>query len=134
MWNCPTCKKPVRAYKKMEIYKLPKILIIHLKRFAISRRYAWSVSTIKNTKTVYFPITDLKLENFCCKNEGQNNTYDLFAVSNHYGGIGGGHYTAICYNPKMEQWVEFNDSSLSKAKSGDILTNAAYLLFYRKVE
>ena len=24
--------------------------------------------------------------------------YDLYAVSNHFGGLGGGHYTAYCKN------------------------------------
>lgn len=31
-------------------------------------------------------------------------TYDLFAVSNHYGGIGGGHYTAYAKNPIFDEW------------------------------
>ena len=33
--------------------------------------------------------------------------YDLYAVSNHYGGLGGGHYTAYAKNGN--KWFEFND-------------------------
>ena len=36
--------------------------------------------------------------------------YDLFAVSNHYGGLGGGHYTAYAKN--NGKWYDFNDSSV----------------------
>lgn len=35
------------------------------------------------------------------------------AVSNHYGGLGGGHYTAYAKNPFYDKWFEFNDSSVS---------------------
>lgn len=38
--------------------------------------------------------------------------YDLFAVSNHYGGLGGGHYTATCKNYKNSLWYDFNDSNV----------------------
>jgi len=36
--------------------------------------------------------------------------YDLFAVSNHFGGTGGGHYTAYAKNPKTKKWYDFDDS------------------------
>ena len=30
--------------------------------------------------------------------------YDLYAVSQHSGGLGGGHYTAVCKNHKDKKW------------------------------
>eukprot|EP01016_Furgasonia_blochmanni_P056109 TRINITY_DN9509_c0_g1_i1.p1 TRINITY_DN9509_c0_g1~~TRINITY_DN9509_c0_g1_i1.p1 ORF type:complete len:502 (-),score=105.55 TRINITY_DN9509_c0_g1_i1:118-1563(-) len=33
MWYCSSCKEHKRAFKKMDLYKVPKILLIHLKRF-----------------------------------------------------------------------------------------------------
>lgn len=30
-WYCPTCKKHQRAFKKLDLWALPQILIIHLK-------------------------------------------------------------------------------------------------------
>lgn len=33
-WYCGKCKDHVTAYKKMEVYKAPDYLIIHLKRFS----------------------------------------------------------------------------------------------------
>jgi ubiquitin carboxyl-terminal hydrolase 4/11/15 len=60
--------------------------------------------------------------------------YDLYAVSNHYGGLHGGHYTAYGYNNFLEKWYEFNDSSVSSATASDVVTSGAYLLFYRRRE
>lgn len=34
---CPKCKEHQRAFKKLDLWSLPKILIIHLKRFHYSR-------------------------------------------------------------------------------------------------
>lgn len=55
----------------------------------------------------------------------------MFAVSNHYGGIGGGHYTAYAKNTMFNTWYDFNDSIVKEFK-GNPITDAAYVLFYRK--
>lgn len=36
--------------------------------------------------------------------------YDCYAVSNHYGGLGGGHYTAFAQMPDDKKWYLFDDS------------------------
>ena len=38
--------------------------------------------------------------------------YDLYAVSNHYGSMNGGHYTAYCINPVHDLWFEFDDEAV----------------------
>jgi ubiquitin C-terminal hydrolase len=38
--------------------------------------------------------------------------YDLYAVSNHYGSLAFGHYTAFCKNYETGKWYDFNDSSV----------------------
>lgn len=60
--------------------------------------------------------------------------YDLYAVSNHFGGLHGGHYTAYGFNSHLGKWYEFNDSSVSSADERDVVTAGAYLLFYRRRE
>lgn len=46
---------------------------------------------------VDFPIRDLDLSSYiACKSRGSS-VYRLYAVSNHYGNMGGGHYTAYIY-------------------------------------
>lgn len=43
-WYCPHCKEHIQAEKKMSIWRLPPILIIHLKRF----KYNQYVSSFSN--------------------------------------------------------------------------------------
>ena len=65
--------------------------------------------------------------------EGQH-LYDLYGVVNHTGALGGGHYTAQCFNPVEERWYCFNDASVSEVSpavgEADIVTPRAYMLFY----
>lgn len=95
-WNCPKCKVPRDAIKKLDISKLPPVLIIHLKRF-----YADSYSTCRK-KTVYvdFPLTQLDMLPYVAPKERMviaNTTrrYNLYAISNHYGSLESGHYTGM---------------------------------------
>jgi len=56
--------------------------------------------------------------------------YDLFAVSNHYGGLNGGHYTACVRNGYRHEWHNFDDSRVSACDEYNVMTRAAYNLFY----
>jgi ubiquitin C-terminal hydrolase len=67
------------------------------------------------------------------KAEGINTVYDLYSVTNHFGSLNGGHYTAYAKNPDGN-WYNFNDSSVSGASKSDVCSRAAYLLFYRRRE
>lgn len=66
------------------------------------------------------------------KQSGGKVIYDLYAVSNHFGSLGGGHYTAFAKNPIYKNWFEFDDSRVRKISSGEVQSNAAYVLFYKK--
>ena len=57
--------------------------------------------------------------------------YDLYAVSNHFGGMGGGHYNAYCKMPDG-QWHCFDDSQVRPVNQSDIVSSSAYVLFYRR--
>lgn len=88
---CPRCKKPRQANKKLDLWRLPEILVIHLKRFSYNRFFKNKLETF-----VDFPIHDLNLSNYISHIDSQlSNCYQLYAISNHYGGMGGGHYTAF---------------------------------------
>lgn len=59
--------------------------------------------------------------------------YDLYAVDNHFGGLGGGHYTAFAKSPADGKWYEFDDSSVRPVANPESVKSAsAYLLFYRR--
>ncbi|KIW02119.1 hypothetical protein, variant [Verruconis gallopava] len=126
-WYCNRCKELRQAEKTLEIWTAPDILVIHLKRFSAARQFRDKIDIL-----VDFPTEGLNLNDKVGLQEGLDLTYDLFAVDNHYGGLGGGHYTAYAKNFVDEQWYEYNDSSVSKRPASSVVTSAAYLLFYRR--
>ncbi|MBN3323596.1 UBP11 hydrolase, partial [Atractosteus spatula] len=130
-WYCPTCKKHQLATKKLDLWSLPEVLIIHLKRFSYTKYSREKLDTIVN-----FPIRDLDFSDFLqWKPDPEGNPpcrYDLMAVSNHYGGLRDGHYTSYARNKDNGQWYYFDDSKVTYAREDQIVTNAAYLLFYQR--
>ncbi|KAL5830724.1 hypothetical protein ACOSQ3_016142 [Xanthoceras sorbifolium] len=128
MWYCPGCKKHRQASKKLDLWRLPEILVIHLKRFSYSR-------FLKNKLETYvdFPVENLDLSAYVAyKNVQLSNRYMLYAVSNHYGSMGGGHYTAFVHHG-ANRWYDFDDSHVYPISQEKIKTSAAYVLFYRRV-
>ena len=47
-------------------------------------------------------------------------------------GLGGGHYTAFAKMPGDDKWHVFDDSSVHEISEGQVTSNAAYVLFYRR--
>lgn len=53
-WYCSRCKNHVNALKKMELYRAPEFLIIHLKRFSHQRSSFFSSKKI--SELINFPV------------------------------------------------------------------------------
>ncbi|PNI80645.1 USP4 isoform 6 [Pan troglodytes] len=126
-WYCPNCKKHQQATKKFDLWSLPKILVVHLKRFSYNRYWRDKLDTV-----VEFPIRGLNMSEFVCNLSARPYVYDLIAVSNHYGAMGVGHYTAYAKNKLNGKWYYFDDSNVSLASEDQIVTKAAYVLFYQR--
>ncbi|EFE37805.1 ubiquitin C-terminal hydrolase, putative [Trichophyton verrucosum HKI 0517] len=127
-WYCPRCKEHRRASKKFELWKAPDILVMHLKRFSANRIFRDKIDAV-----VDFPLELDMSGRVQMVEEGESMVYDLIAVDNHYGGLGGGHYTAYARNFVDGLWYEFNDSHVTmKRDPSSVVTSAAYLLFYRR--
>ncbi|XP_020960287.1 ubiquitin carboxyl-terminal hydrolase 5 isoform X3 [Arachis ipaensis] len=135
MWYCPQCKERRQASKKLDLWRLPEVLVIHLKRFSYSRSMKHKLETFVN-----FPVHDFDLTNYVAnKNNSRRQLYELYALTNHYGSMGSGHYTAhIKVFPNVQlldenRWYNFDDSHISPISEDDVNTAAAYVLFYRRV-
>ncbi|KAK3645531.1 hypothetical protein LTR22_014695 [Elasticomyces elasticus] len=127
-WYCNRCKEMRQAAKTLEIWTIPDILIVHLKRFGGNRSFRDKIDVL-----VDYPIEGLDMtKKVGNKEDGKEYVYDLFAVDNHFGGLGGGHYTAFAKNFYNGQWYDYNDSSVSPLGDGKLHSAAAYLLFYRR--
>jgi len=127
-WYCSKCGKFQRASKKIDLWRLPDLLIIHLKRFSFDRVYRQKINFLVN-----FPLKNLDLKNWVspsCRLD-QSTTYDLYGASMHSGVLGAGHYTALVQSLVSGDWYHMNDSSVSTARGEDTQSPAAYLLFYK---
>ncbi|PKU81052.1 ubiquitin carboxyl-terminal hydrolase 5 [Dendrobium catenatum] len=129
MWFCPKCKEQRQASKKLDLWRLPEVLVIHLKRFSFSRSTKQKLETFVN-----FPIHDLDLTDYLAnKSNSQRQTYELYALSNHYGSMASGHYTAHIKLFEENRWYNFDDSHVSPINEEEVKSAAAYVLFYRRV-
>ncbi|XP_075508702.1 LOW QUALITY PROTEIN: ubiquitin carboxyl-terminal hydrolase 9-like [Primulina tabacum] len=131
MWYCPRCKVHRQASKKLDLWRLPDVLVFHLKRFSYSR---WQKNKLDTF--VDFPIQNLDLSRYVKSNDVSEGSpvYELYAISNHYGGLGGGHYSAYCKLIDDKSWYNFDDAHVSAVRESEIKTSAAYVLFYQRVK
>jgi ubiquitin carboxyl-terminal hydrolase 4/11 len=104
MWYCPRCKEHRRASKKLDLWRTPDILVIHLKRFSSSGFRRDKLETLVDFPTENLDITSRVLQ----KEDGKKEVYDLIGVDCHFGGLGGGHYTAYAKNFVDGQWYSYN--------------------------
>lgn len=125
-WRCPKCKRHVDAVKKIDFWKLPPVLVIHLKRFE------FDTSTCRfrkiNTK-IRAPLTVDFSQFVNAPQKGGSMVYDVISVANHMGNAGRGHYTATCRHPVDGRFYHFNDTDVYEAEGDDIITKEAYVLF-----
>ena len=113
LWYCPRCKEHRQAKKTLELWRVPDIFAVHLKRFSANRGFRDKLDNL-----IEFPLTDLDLTYrvgdkkwIADERGGEKLVYDLFAVDNHYGGLGGGHYTAYAQNFVDEKWYYFDGAT-----------------------
>ena len=166
MAYCAQCKEFRPQSKTISFWRVPPILVIHLKRFWHSAH-----GSRKLTAPVDFPVRDLDLRDFlvgsrpagenapsagaesgtrmlapeetiglgtfcgtAAMSEQHPARYNLYAVVNHVGNTGGGHYFAFV-RCKGEQWFRFDDAKVSPLSSSDqVVTPHAYMLFYARTD
>ncbi|KAG6617425.1 Ubiquitin-specific protease [Phytophthora cinnamomi] len=189
---CGHCKTLRPATKKMDLWRLPPLLVIHLKRFCFTQ-----VSRRKLHHLVDFPLKGLQFDDFVARkreargrlsgleywlflggklktepsegktdspsaSEGSKRTrpgsprrvsssvldapasataavrgndgflYDLYAVVNHVGALGGGHYFAYVLSDHDGKWKCFNDHQCKDIDEKEVVSSMAYILFYRR--
>ncbi|XP_050395698.1 ubiquitin carboxyl-terminal hydrolase 8 [Patella vulgata] len=126
-YKCTACKVPRDAVKRIQLFKLPPILLIGLNRFVSDGMWMQ-----KKTTYVDFGINDITFND--CVIGPRPKSYNLYAVSNHYGTMEGGHYTAYCRNPSLRKWFKFDDHEVYEISLSDVKSSAGYLLFYTSME
>lgn len=140
-WYCSTCKEHVEATKRLQLYRLPPVLIIQLKRFVYTAftHQAAMHRRSKDDRTVEYPLESLDMSPFLSDTSPNHSStmYDLTGVVCHNGNSYFGHYVSLgrladfdSSKTKIE-WRKFDDSMVDRVSPSNLQTDDAYLLFYK---
>ncbi|XP_065192033.1 uncharacterized protein LOC135823118 [Sycon ciliatum] len=133
---CSECGRKQNSQKKFTVQRLPKILVLHLKRFEIGQNGQRKIGDL-----VVFDST-LDMSSFSSGSAGST-LYQLYAVANHTGTVRGGHYRAHCCNldnpARSREWKDYDDQSVRPvqkptASHNPVCTSQAYILFYERID
>ena len=141
---CLPCKKQLLGVKMVKLSRLPRTLIIHIRRFKKE-----GGGHVKDDRHVTFGQY-LNLAPHCtpdCIGRNKNPVvkYSLYGVICHFGSLMGGHY--ICYvrsrrvnlvmfencDTAEDEWYYISDSTVIPARFEDVLLSNAYMLFYDRI-
>jgi ubiquitin C-terminal hydrolase len=131
MMECNFCYRKNQSTKKTILWKTPKILILHIKRFIVNY---FGIPTQKLNNMVEYPL-NLNIKKYIdpLSPDYQDTNYTLFAVNCHHSlgskqTINSGHYTSIVKNRYDDCWYEFDDNNVRD--TSNIVNGKAYMLFY----
>lgn len=169
-WYCKSCKDHVKAFKHLQVYKLPKYLILHMKKLksGVQSSIIGPLYTQPQHLFIDFPLEGLNMSPFVLNRDSIDSygigveeygdkgneriirkkkglhtdpnqasspldsscMYDCYGVVNHYGSNFFGHYTAFV--KREDGWYCGDDSSFSKIDEKKVVSEAAYVLFYKR--
>lgn len=115
-WTCDSCNKSVPSNKMVILWKIPKVLILTIKRFKDNLEKKNNIIEIPEELDMTPHSLDLN-----------NKNYKLVSVGCHIGSFFGGHYFALCKN-KNGNWYEIDDLDVKEVKQPNL--GQGYLYFY----
>lgn len=127
--NCKFCGLKNNGYSKTLLWELPKILIIHLKRFDLNFN--------KINNNIIYPIDNLDLSKYLDTNSPFKNKYkyNLLGINLHFGNINNGHYVSIIKNMYNKNWYLYNDENeVQLISNNNLQSEHTYLLFYELID
>eukprot|EP00929_Paragymnodinium_shiwhaense_P033242 TRINITY_DN18291_c0_g1_i3.p1 TRINITY_DN18291_c0_g1~~TRINITY_DN18291_c0_g1_i3.p1 ORF type:complete len:205 (+),score=11.57 TRINITY_DN18291_c0_g1_i3:82-696(+) len=160
-WYCRRCGVHVNASKALSVWKLPPVLMVHLKRFrydaalrggegsfgqsvscqgAAYNGFGRTFSSSAAKKLGHRVTFDLEGLDFfhiggVLPHDSPQKTppvFDLTGVVDHFGSCGFGHYTAMVRHARTSDWHRFDDEDISRVHLNDVPSDRSYILFYRK--
>jgi len=137
-WGCPRCCRRVNAHKRLTLWKLPLLLLVHLKRFRFEASASGGVPRASKIEgEVSVPLQRLDLNSVMAETSPQRVPlkYDLFAAIDHVGKTASsGHYTATCR--RADGWWRFDDSRTlfvgEQDSGGKVVGEGNYLLLFQR--
>lgn len=162
-WHCPRCKRFTKLTKKISITRLPRVLIVHFKRFQMllsghfNKLETFVKYPVNETLdlTSYWPLAGTYVNSDVARrmnvSEEQQNLskfpqrhqvppfkYKLYGVVNHFGNLTNGHYTAYVKKgsdlKQRKEWCYFDDAKvLYDCKVDQVVNKHAYCLFFQRI-
>jgi len=128
-WKCPRCKQRVEATKKIDIWKMPPVLVVQLKRFKFDKRKR-DFAKIKSLIKVPMQVD---LTKYVSSPRQEEQIYEMVCVANHHGSYGHGHYTASCWHPVEKKFFKYDDTKVVEhSSSSRVITEDAYILVLQR--
>ena len=124
-FECTTCKEKVMAGKSNTISSLPKLLLLHIKRFTkvVNGTAAKRTDHVRFNRELQLGKTSLTKETVL--------NYKLKGVIVHNGNDpASGHY--IAYVLHGDEWLRCSDSNVTKVQWSTVKARQAYALFYER--
>ncbi|CAH9077132.1 unnamed protein product [Cuscuta epithymum] len=125
--------RPNIARMRYRVTKLPKYLILHMRRFTKNNFFVE-----KNPTLVNFPVKNLELKDYIPlpsppkDNEKLCSKYDLIANVVHDGKPGEGSYRAFVQRKSGGLWFEMQDLHVTETLSHMVALSEAYLQIYEQ--
>jgi len=132
-WECHGCRRRVSAHKKLDLWKLPPVLCVNVKRLEWVEEAPMRYAIRKLRCGVEFPVRgrgELDLGPLAAPEAPQKDPllYSLVAVVDHHGDrADAGHYTATCRRP--DGWWHFDDARTRRLPPGaPVVGPSSYVL------
>lgn len=128
-YQCDTCKENTTVKRTVQIWRLPRCLILVLKRFSPDGRKIqapWTYNTDRLDLSMFF--SDATPE------RSRHFSYSLQSTVDHHGSAQGGHYTSQARSPLDNRWYIYDDENcihIEKPYTGD---RSNYILIFRATD
>ncbi|KAL3344773.1 hypothetical protein AABB24_023956 [Solanum stoloniferum] len=124
--------RPRIARMRYRVTKLPKYLILHMRRFTKNNFFME-----KNPTLVNFPVKNLELKDYIPlpapkENEKLRSKYDLIANIVHDGKPGEGSYRVFVQRKSEELWYEMQDLHVSETLPQMVALSETYMQIYEQ--
>lgn len=124
--------RPKMARMRYRVKKLPRYLILHMRRFTKNNFFVE-----KNPTLVNFPVKNLELKELIPlpppkANEKLRSKYDLIANMVHDGKPGEGSYRVFVQRKSEELWYEMQDLHVSETLPQMVALSEAYMQIYEQ--
>jgi ubiquitin C-terminal hydrolase len=126
-YECDACKQKTLTKKSVSIWRLPKLLILTLKRFT-------PMGTRDNSPFNYDgePVSFKNVFSSESKEDTKFKAYKVFGTVDHHGNHNGGHYTAQTFSPVWKVWHLYDDES-AHAINAPQFGVYTYMMFFRPI-